>query len=101
MAVLTRVDLKGLRFRKADGRNQNNLTIATAIFDENGNFVTGNEKVVEMKLRDTTLERLSRPGIMVKSSFDVKPGTYMVRLVVRDSEAELLGARTSGLKIPF
>src|SRR2546425_13323200 len=43
VAVLTRVDLKGLRFRKADGRNQNNLTIATAIFDENGNFVTGNE----------------------------------------------------------
>ena len=101
VAVLTRVDLKGLRFRKADGRNQNNLTIATAIFDENGNFVTGNEKVVEMKLRDTTLERLSRPGIMVKSSFDVKPGTYMVRLVVRDSEAELLGARTSAMKIPF
>jgi len=101
VAVLTRVDLKGLRFRKAEGRNQNNLTIATAIFDENGNFVTGGEKIVEMKLRDTTLDRLGHSGITVKSNFDVKPGTYMVRLVVRDSEAELLGARSSAMKIPF
>lgn len=101
LAVLTRVDLKGLRFRKAEGRNRENLTVATAIFDENGNLVTGNEKIVEMKLRDTTLERLERAGITVKSSFDVKPGTYMVRLVVRDSEAEQMAARSSAVKIPF
>ena len=101
LAVLTRVDLKGLRFRKAEGRNRENLTVATAIFDENGNLVTGNEKIVEMKLRDTTLERLGRAGFTVKSSFDVKPGTYMVRLVVRDSEAEQMAARSSAVKIPF
>lgn len=101
LAVLTRVDLKSLRFRKAEGRNQENITVATAIFDENGNLVTGNEKIVEMKLKDTTLERLGHSGITVKSSFDVKPGTYMVRLVVRDSEAEQMAARSSAVKIPF
>ena len=101
LAVLMRVDLKGLRYRRAEGRNQNNLTIAAAIFDQNGNFVTGGEKLVEMKLRDTTLERLGHSGITVKSSFDVKPGTYMVRLVVRDSEAEQMAARNSAVKIPF
>ena len=44
LSVLTHFDLKGIRFRKAEGRNHDNLTIATAIFDENGNFVTGGEK---------------------------------------------------------
>jgi len=101
IAVLTHFDVKGVHFRKADGRNNDNLTIATAIFDENGNFVTGGEKIVTMKLLDNTYDRLSRSGLTVKSSFDVKPGTYMVRLVVRDGEGAQMAARNGAVVIPF
>src|SRR5712691_42235 len=62
LAVLTHVDIKGIRFRKADGRNWDNLTVAMAIFDENGNFVTGGEKIVEMRLLDKTFDRLGHSG---------------------------------------
>lgn len=101
LAVLTHVDVKGIRFRKADGRNRDNLTVATAIFDENGNFVTGGEKIVEMKLLDKTFDRLSHSGFTLKSSFDVKPGTYLVRLVVRDAEGSQMAARNGAVSIPF
>lgn len=101
LAVLTHVDLKGIRFRKAEGRNRDDLTVATAIFDENGNFVTGGEKIVEMKLLDTTFDRLSHSGFTLKSSFDVKPGTYLVRLVVRDAEGAQMAARNGAVSIPF
>jgi VWFA-related protein len=101
LAVLTHVDVKGIRFRKAEGRNRDDLTVATAIFDENGNFVTGGEKIVEMKLLDTTFARLSRSGFTLKSSFDVKPGTYLVRLVVRDAEGAQMAARNGAVNIPF
>lgn len=101
LAVLAHLDLKSVRFRKTDGRNRDDVTIATAIFDQNGNFVTGGEKIVEMKLLDPTYERLSRSGITVKSSFDVKPGTYLVRLVVRDSEGEQMAARNGAVTIPY
>jgi VWFA-related protein len=101
LAVLTHVDIKGIRFRKADGRNHDNLTIATAIFDENGNFVIGGEKVVEMRLLDKTFERLSHSGFTLKSSFDIKPGTYLVRMVVRDSEGAQMAARNGAVSIPF
>jgi VWFA-related protein len=101
LAVLTHVDLKGIRFRKVDGRNRDNLTVATAIFDENGNFVTGGEKIVEMKLLDKTVERLSRSGFTLKSSFDVKPGTYLVRMVVRDTEGAQMAARNGAVSIPY
>jgi VWFA-related protein len=101
LAVLTHVDVKGIRFRKADGRNRDSLTVATAIFDENGNFVTGGEKIVEMKLLDKTVDRLSRAGFTLKSSFDVKPGTYLVRLVVRDAEGSQMAARNGAVNIPF
>lgn len=101
LAVLTHVDLKGIRFRKTEGRSNDNLTIATAIFDENGNFVTGGEKIVEMRLREPTMERLSHSGFTVKSSFDIKPGTYLVRLVVRDAEGAQMAARNGAVNIPY
>ena len=101
LAVLTHLDLKGIRFRKALDRNSDQLTIVTGIFDENGAFVTGMEKIVDMKLRDATYERLSRSGFTVKSSFDVKPGTYLVRLVVRDAEGEQMAARNGAVVIPY
>jgi VWFA-related protein len=101
LSVLAHVDLKGLKFRKVEDRNHDNLTLATVIFDENGNYVAGGEKVLEMKLRDATLQRLDRSGITVKSSFDVKPGNYLVRLVVREREGELMAARNGAVVIPY
>jgi hypothetical protein len=101
LAVLTHVDVKGIRFRKAAGRNLDSLTVATAIFDENGNFVTGGEKIVEMRLLDGTLDKLGQRGINVKSSFDVRPGSYLVRLVVRDAEGEQMAARNGAVVIPY
>jgi hypothetical protein len=100
LTVLTHVDVKGLHFRKAEGRSRDDLTFATAIFDENGNFVTGGEKVLKMRLLDPTLDRLNRSGFTVKSNFDLKPGTYLVRLVVRDGENAQMAARNGAVTIP-
>ena len=100
LSVLTHFDVKSIHFRKEAGRNADVLTIATAIFDDNGNFVAGGEKTVQMKLLDTTYNRLSRSGLTLKSSYDVKPGTYMVRLVVRDGEGAQMAARNGAVVIP-
>ncbi|HEY8716829.1 MAG TPA: VWA domain-containing protein, partial [Candidatus Acidoferrum sp.] len=100
LSVLSHFDVKGIKFRKLDGRNRDSLVIATAIFDDNGNFVAGGEKTVDMKLLDTTYDRLSRSGLTMKSSFDVKPGSYMVRLVVRDGEGAQMAARNGAVVIP-
>ena len=100
LSVLTHLDVKGVRFRKALGRNNDQLTIVTGIFDENGQYVTGVQKTIDMKLRDTTYERLTHSGLTVKSSFDVKPGTYLVRLVIRDAEGAQMAARNGAVVIP-
>jgi VWFA-related protein len=101
LAVMTHVDLARLHFEKAAGRNDENLTIVTALFDRDGNIVTAIEKTVEMRLLDTTLTRLSRTGVTVKTSFDVKPGVYLVRLVVRDSNAAQLSTENGSVEIPY
>ncbi len=82
-----------------DGRNRNDLTVVSALFDRNGNYIMGNRKVIEMRLRDETLARLSS-GITVKTSFDAKPGSYFVRVVVRDTEAQMMAAENGAVEIP-
>lgn len=101
LAVLAHLDLAHMHFEKAEGRNQDNLTVVAALFDRNGNFITGTERTVQMKLRDETLERLSRTGVTVRTNFDVKPGDYVIRLVVRDSQAALLSAENGVVEIPY
>jgi len=101
LSVLAHVDLAHIRFEKADGRNQNDLTVIAALFDRNGNFIAGTQRIVAMKLRDQTLERLSRTGVTVRTNFDVKPGDYVVRLVVRDSNATQLSAENGTVEIPY
>jgi VWFA-related protein len=101
LTVEARVETKGLRFRKAADRNNDKLTVATVIFDENGNLLTGMEKTVEMKLRDETLQRMNKTGISVRSSFDLQPGTFLVRIVVRDTEGTQMAAVNRGVVIPY
>ena len=101
LSVLAHMDLKSIKFKKVADRNNDEITLATVIFDENGNYVAGGEKILEMKLRDATLERLDRSGLTVKSTFDVKPGNYLVRLVIRDKEGELMAARNGAVAIPY
>jgi VWFA-related protein len=100
LTVLAHVDVRGLRYRKADGRNNDVLTVVSALFNGNGNFVQGNQKILTMHWRDETLERKLGAGITLKSSFNVKPGSYLVRLVVRDAEAQLLSAENDAVRIP-
>jgi hypothetical protein len=100
LAVLARVDLKRLRFRKAEGRNLNTLTVVSGVFDRNGNYISGIVKTIDMRLKDETFEARLAAGLTIKSSFDVTPGNYVVRLVVRDAEGQTMSARNGAVQIP-
>jgi VWFA-related protein len=100
LTVVTHVGTEELKFRKADGRNQDTLTITTGIFDQNGNMLAGLQRVLDMRLKDVTLERVNKTGLNVKLSFDLQPGTFLVRTVVRDSEGAQMGAANREVVIP-
>jgi VWFA-related protein len=101
LSILARLDLRYLQFRKQEGRNLNVLTVVTVLFDQNGNYVQGKEKRLDLNLLDSSLSDVERSGITMRTSFDVKPGTYMVREVVRDSEGSQLSGLTRTVDIPF
>lgn len=101
LSILTRLDMRFVTFRKEDGRNLNNLKLVTAVFDRDGKIVDGKVKDVEFRLLDGSLEKLFQSGLTTRVSFDVKPGTYTVRQVVRDSEGAHISALNRTVEIPF
>ncbi len=74
--------------------------MVTGLFDNDGNYVSGVQKTVELRLLDATLEKRVGSGIAVKSNFTVHTGRYVVRLVVRDSEGQLMAEQSSLVEIP-
>jgi len=99
LTVVAHLDLKGLRFRKADDRNNDVLTVVAGLFDRNGTYVGGIQRVVEMHLRDQTLAAMESSGVTLKETFTVAPGDYIVRLVVRDAEGQAMAARNGSVEI--
>ncbi len=100
LSAITTVDAKKLDSRKEGGRNLDGLTVDTGLFDSDGNFVNGIQKVITLKLLDETLEKRLSSGMGVKSDFTVHPGRYVVRMVVRDTEGQLMAAQSSQVDIP-
>jgi hypothetical protein len=95
----------GLRFRKVEepnkeARNNDTVTVVAGLFDANGNYISGIERVVELRLRDQTLAGLQNSRIAFKETFHVAPGRYIVRMVVRDAEGSTMAARNRGVEIP-
>jgi VWFA-related protein len=102
LTVVAKVNLDGVRFLKKEDRNTDTLTVVSVVFDRNGNFVRGVQRVLDMRLRDQTLETLlNQGGISVRSQLDLPPGSYLVRLVVRDAEGKAMAMRNGSVEIPF
>jgi hypothetical protein len=56
--------------------------------------------LVELRLKDETLENRLGSGMTLKFNFDITPGGYVIRVVVRDREGQLMAARNSVVEIP-
>jgi VWFA-related protein len=100
LSVTARLGLTGLRFRKADDRNDDTLIIVAGLFDPTGKNVAATRKVMDLRLRNQSLAALQNSGIRLKESFSVAPGRYLVRVVVTDSEGQTITARNGSVQIP-
>jgi VWFA-related protein len=101
IAVLIKLDVRKLKFRKEEDRNKDEVTLVCGLFDTNGVYVTGIQKLLEMRLKDDTLDKKLDGGIVIRNTIDAKPGKYSIRVVVRDAEGQLMSARNGAIEIPY
>jgi len=100
LKVVAHLDIRHLRLRKADDRNRDDITVVCALFDSNGNYLNGLQKVVELRLKDENVEHRRSLGLTLNGNFDVKRGAYMVRVVARDAEGGQMAAANEIVEIP-
>jgi len=100
LTVVIHVDVRQLRFRKEVDRSADKLIFHTTLFDRDGNYVTAKEASLDLHLKDTTLERLLKSGLNATTSFQMAPGTYRVREVVRDTASNGMSALDCIVEVP-
>lgn len=98
VTVILKIDLKSLRFRLTKERKVDSLTVVSALFKEDGSYLIGTSKTVNLQLRDQTPAQPD-PAVTLHFAFPVKRGAYTIRLVVRDSQSGAMTTFTRPEKI--
>ncbi len=100
LSAVTKIDAKKLPFKKVNDRNTDDVTVVTGLFDNDGNYISGQQKILQMRFLDRTLETRLNSGLSVEQDFTVHSGRYTVRMVIRDAEGQSMSAQSSVVDIP-
>jgi hypothetical protein len=92
--------IKDVPFRKEQDRNCNVLMTSVAIFDDDGNYMMGGEKNLELRLTAPTYEKFLSTGVPMRAEYTVKPGKYLVRQLVREGEGGRMSVREGMVEVP-
>jgi len=101
LSVVAHVDVSSVQFRKESDRNVDNITLVAVLFDSDGNYVTGTQTEAGLRLLDRTLKQVGQSGVVLRGTIDVKVGTYLMRVVVRDSDSGRMSTVNSTVEIPY
>lgn len=93
------VDVRRLRFLDQPGVRAQRLTFIAALLDEQGNFVTAREGVLEMALKESTFARLSERGLTTTLQLEAPPGTYRLRGVIEEAREGRMTASSQTVEI--
>jgi VWFA-related protein len=99
LTATARIDLQEAPFRKDGAVNRSNLTLVVGLFDRDGNLVKDFWKEITLHPDDADLASLRQRGVEVSADFEVQPGQYLVRALVRDSEGQAMGTESVGVGI--
>jgi VWFA-related protein len=99
LTVQAHIDIQMLPFQQQSDRHVQKLTFVAALFDSQGNFVTGKEADMELALKPESFNRFSKTGINGTMQLEVPPGTYRLRMVVQEAVHGNLSATNQKLQI--
>ena len=98
--VVVRLDLASVPFRKDGDRNLNTLIFVAGIYDNDGSWINGEKKQVDLKLPDSELQDMQTRGVGVRNTFKLKSGRYLLRAVVQDTEDHHIAALNQMVEVP-
>lgn len=97
ITAIVKLNVSSLHFRVSNQHNLDTVTVVATIFADDGSYVAGTSKTVNLRLQDETLK--TAPAVTLPFAFHVKRGAYSIRLVLRDSQSGAMTTITRPEKI--
>jgi hypothetical protein len=94
------VDVRDLAFRESEGRLVDTLEFLLAVVRrDTGEYFRYDEKA-DLKLLPETRARLARTGYPILRDFELSPGAYRAKIVVREKASGAIGSVTHEFEVP-
>ncbi len=94
------VDPKKIKFATANDKQQADLDIAGFVFDELGKMRGGFSETVTVNLTEPEYQALQKSGFPYSANTNLPPGSYQIRIAVRDNKTGNMGTLSHYLEVP-
>ena len=98
--IATDIDVNAIDFEQKDGRSLAELQFLLVVAHRESGEYFRYDQGVNMKLQPSTRERLSRTWYPVTREFELKPGDYQAKIVVRDTRSGRVGTVMHEFEVP-
>ena len=90
--VFTRIDFERLPFLEEKDRKTNLLHLITVAYREEGGYLGGQEKQLDLRLTRSGQQELAAMGVTSKTTLEAPSGEHQLKAVVRESVEAVLGS---------
>ena len=98
--ILTDIDLRAIPFEEKEGRLVNSIQfLLVASHRETGEFFQYDQRV-DMKLQPKTKEKMNETWYPVVKDFELPPGAYQAKIVVRELNSNHVGTVVHEFEVP-
>lgn len=98
--VATDVDIRDFAFKEENGRLLDSVEFLLVVAHlETGEFFRFDQKV-DMKLLPATRDRMLKSWLPIVRDFELAPGSYQAKIVVRDANSRRLGTVVHEFSVP-
>jgi len=100
VVIATDVDIRDLAFEKQGERREDALELLVVVAHRETGEFHRYDQTVELKLQPETLARYSRTWVPVRRDFELAPGGYQAKVVVRDRRSRKMGSVVHDFTVP-
>jgi VWFA-related protein len=100
LTISIHVDIRNLDFQKQEGHFLDHLVFRTALLDPHEQYVTGNERNLNLDLDEKKYATLEHSGINAETQLTVPAGDYVLREVVAEKRTGRLSTLSQTIQLP-
>jgi VWFA-related protein len=100
VTLLLHIDASKLTFVQSEGRYRDQLEEIGFVLDAKGNTIDRFSNVLDLNLLPQSYQNALKRGFVATRTMNIKPGTYQIRLFVRETGPRLIGTANDFIDVP-